>query len=97
MLSYRHRDGRLVTVPRGFWLDLAEIANTDGSTADESEMWTSDQATHASFAGRCRDLVAKNQAETDIEFVRERQLHGVPTALAVEGLIACKRARSSVE
>lgn len=91
MLSYRHRDGRLVTVPRGYWLDLAAITDTDGTTTDVSEMWTSDRATYASFAVRCRDLVANNQAETDIGFVRERQLDGVPTAMAVEELIVRRR------
>jgi hypothetical protein len=93
MLSYRHRDGRLVTVPRGYWLDLAAIANTDGTTTDESEMWTSDRATYASFAVKCRGLVANNQAETDIGFVRKRQLDGVPTAVAVEDLITRRRGR----
>lgn len=96
MLSYRHRDGRLVTVPRGYWLDLAAIANTDGTTTDESEMWTSDQANHASFAGRCRDLVVNNQAEADIEFVRARQLHGVATIVAVEELIVRRRGLTAV-
>lgn len=93
LLSYRHRDGRLVTVPRGYWLDLAAIANTDGTTTDESEMWTSDRATYASFAVKCRGLVANNQAETDIGFVRKRQLDGVPTAVALEDLIARRRGR----
>jgi hypothetical protein len=93
MLSYRHRERRLVTVPRRYWLDLAAIANTDGTTTDESEMWTSDQANHASFAGRCRDLVVNNQAETDIGFVRKRQLDGVPADVAVEDLIARRRGR----
>jgi hypothetical protein len=55
-------------------------------------MWTSDRATYASFAVRCRDLVANNQAETDIGFVRERKLDGVPTALALEGLITRRNA-----
>ena len=96
MLSYRHRDGRLVTVPRGYWLDLAAIADTDGTTTDESEMWTSDQANHASFAGRCRDLVVNNQAEADIEFVRARQLHGVATIVAVEELIVRRRGLTAV-
>lgn len=64
------------------------IANTGGATTDESEMWTPDRATYASFAIKCRDLVTNNQAETGIEFVRERQLHGVPTPVAVEELIA---------
>ena len=67
------------------------IANTDGTTTDESIMWTSDRATYASFAFRGRDLVANNQAETNVEFVRERQLHGVPTGVAVEELIVRRR------
>ena len=54
-------------------------------------MWTSDRATYASFAVRCRDLVANNQAATDIGFVRERQLDGVPTTMAVEELIVRRR------
>lgn len=43
------------------------------------------------FAVRCRDLVANNQAETDIEYVRERQLDGVLTALPMADWIARRR------
>lgn len=67
------------------------MANTDSTTSDGSEMWISDRATYASFAVRCRGSVANNQAETDIGFVRKRQLDGVPTDVAVEDLIARRR------
>lgn len=67
------------------------LANTDGTTTDESEMWTSDRPTYASFAIRYRDLVANNQAETDFELLCKRQIDGVPTAPAVEDWIARRR------
>ena len=66
-------------------------ANLDGATLEEPSIRISDEAEYVSFAARCGDLVANKQAQIDFEFLRVRQLRGVPTAVAVEELIASRR------
>lgn len=90
ILSYRYRHENRINVPRPFWLDLVDKAYLDGATLEEPPIRISDEAEYVSFAARCGDLVANKQAQIDFEFLRERQLRGVPTAVAVEELIASR-------
>ncbi|MBA1245917.1 hypothetical protein [Pseudomonas japonica] len=91
ILSYRYRHEDRTTVPRSFWLVLVEKASTDGASIDNPEGRPFSGLEYASFVARCGDLVEKNQAGIDFEFLRQRQVDGDPSALAVEELIARRR------
>ena len=88
VLSYRHRHENRTTVPHGLWLALLERADGDLSLIAPTSSRLVDGRLPQDVVATCYDLIAKNQAMLDHEFLLACQREGLSASEAVESLIA---------
>ncbi|QKG67041.1 hypothetical protein HP062_16455 [Pseudomonas sp. B14-6] len=89
--SYLYRHESRTTVPHGLWLTLLERANGDMSLFDSTSSWGIDELSHAKLDATSHDLITKNQAMLDHEFLLACKRKGLSVSEAVESLIAHRR------
>lgn len=88
VLSYRHRHENRTTVPHGLWLALLERADGDLSLIEPTSSRAVAGRLPKDVVATCYDLIAKNQAMLDHEFLLACQREGLSASEAVESLIA---------
>lgn len=91
VLSYRCRHESRTTVPHGLWLALLEHAEEDMYLIESTSSRAIDGCLPPDLADTCRDLIAKNQAMLDQNFLLARKHDGLSASEAVESLIAHRR------
>ena len=91
ILSYRYRHETRTTVPHGLWLALLERADGDMSLIDSTSSHAVDGRLPSDVVATCHDLIDKNQAMLDQDFLLARKREGLSVSEAVESLIAHRR------
>ncbi|MEO6678468.1 MAG: hypothetical protein ABIO21_13965 [Pseudomonas sp.] len=91
ILSYRYRHESRVTVPHGLWLALLEHAEGDMSLIEPTSSRALDGRLPPDVEAPCHELVAKNQAILDQDFLLAREREGLSASEAVESLIEHRR------
>ena len=91
ILSYRYRHETRTTVPHGLWLALLERADGDMSLIDSTSSHAVDGRLPPDVVATCHDLIDKNQAMLDQDFLLARKREGLSVSEAVESLIAHRR------
>src|SRR3990167_5598941 len=92
VLSYRYRHENRTTIPHGLWLALLERADGDLSLIEPTSSRAVAGRLPKDVVATCYDLIAKNQAMLDHEFLLACQREGLSATQAVESLIAYRRA-----
>ncbi|WP_150786858.1 hypothetical protein [Pseudomonas fluorescens] len=91
VLSYRYRHENRTTIPHGLWLALLELDNGDLSLIEPASPRSVNGRLPQDVVATCNDLIAKNQAMIDHEFLLACQREGLSASEAVESLIAQRR------
>lgn len=91
VLSYRYRHENRTTIPHGLWLALLELDNGDLSLIEPASPRPVAGRLPKDVVATCYDLIAKNQAMLDHEFLLSLAREGLSASQAVESLIAYRR------